>query len=179
MVFDQTTRIGPCPPMTVYPIPLVPPYKGFNPRETTPAGLTVFEVIRQNDESGVSGTGKVLEGVVWADGSCSVRWVAVGADSSWVNYGNENESTGFHKFMAIHVSSHPTNDVIMKFTRGPDHWEWKQKSSKADVQRAYLERLVEQLSKFNDVMGGKWLPGTVEKAIAFINDMAEEWFEEK
>lgn len=34
-----------------------------------------FEFIRLSDESGVSGTGRVAEGIMFSDGSCAVRWL--------------------------------------------------------------------------------------------------------
>jgi hypothetical protein len=33
-----------------------------------------FVLIRHHDPSGISGTGEVAEGVVWSDGSVSLRW---------------------------------------------------------------------------------------------------------
>lgn len=34
-----------------------------------------FELHRDTDVSGISGTGIVAEGVVWSDGAVSVRWI--------------------------------------------------------------------------------------------------------
>lgn len=33
-----------------------------------------FVLVRHHDPSGISGTGEVAEGVVWSDGSVSLRW---------------------------------------------------------------------------------------------------------
>jgi len=33
-----------------------------------------FALVRHHDPSGISGTGEVAEGVVWSDGSVSLRW---------------------------------------------------------------------------------------------------------
>ena len=75
----------------------------------------VFSMIRQADESGVSGTGHVLDGVVWPAGAASVCWrtgplapedqVPI-AFSSW------------SAFMAIHVDQHPGNESIIAFDDG-------------------------------------------------------------
>lgn len=75
----------------------------------------VFSMVRQADESGVSGTGHVLDGVVWPAGSASVCWrtgplapedqVPI-AFSSW------------SAFMAIHVDQHPGNESIIAFDDG-------------------------------------------------------------
>jgi hypothetical protein len=39
-----------------------------------PTGTVVFHLQRDTDVSGVSGTGVVADGVVWPDGTVSVRW---------------------------------------------------------------------------------------------------------
>ena len=44
------------------------------PREAPVTGTTVFALVRDVDVSGVSGTGVVADGVVWPDGTASVRW---------------------------------------------------------------------------------------------------------
>lgn len=36
-----------------------------------------FELIRDEDVSGLSGTGVVVEGVLWTDGTVSTRWRGV------------------------------------------------------------------------------------------------------
>ena len=38
------------------------------------AGARLFELIRTEDPTGVSGTGVIAEGVEWEDGSASLRW---------------------------------------------------------------------------------------------------------
>lgn len=63
-----------------------------------------FSAIRNNDESGVSGTGNVLDGVVFPyTGQVVVCWKT------------DNSSLGFYDdfdtFMAIHVESHPGNNT--------------------------------------------------------------------
>lgn len=34
----------------------------------------LFRLVRDEDESGVSGTGHVADGVIWHDGTCTVHW---------------------------------------------------------------------------------------------------------
>lgn len=36
--------------------------------------LKTFVLQRQVDVSGISGTGIVAEGVLWEDGTCTIRW---------------------------------------------------------------------------------------------------------
>lgn len=91
-----------------------------------PKGSVVnFSLYRGKDESGVSGEGKVLEGVIFEDGLVVARWVAPNAPQSTVVYdcsGKEGEkpTTGFQKFLDIHVLSHPTNNTVIEF-RLPDN----------------------------------------------------------
>jgi len=37
--------------------------------------MKLFNLIRMDDESGVSGTGIVAEGVEFSDGSCAISWL--------------------------------------------------------------------------------------------------------
>lgn len=41
---------------------------------STPQEPRLFRLVREVDESGVSGTGHVADGVVWHDGTCAVHW---------------------------------------------------------------------------------------------------------
>ncbi len=45
------------------------------PRRVVVPKLRRFELHRHIDVSGVSGTGVVAEGVLWSDGSVSIRWL--------------------------------------------------------------------------------------------------------
>lgn len=37
--------------------------------------MMTFELHRDEDETGISGTGVVAQGVVWADGTVAMRWI--------------------------------------------------------------------------------------------------------
>lgn len=75
--------------------------------------MRAFEVIRQNDETGISGTGKVIEGIIFSDGECVVKWVTEKSlgrcVSIWPNFGS---------FLSIHVYPHPNNDTKIIFSDG-------------------------------------------------------------
>jgi hypothetical protein len=62
-----------------------------------------FTMIRHADASGVSGVGRVLDGVVFADGQTVVRWRVEGKPLSTEIY------AAFADFALIHVDSHPAN----------------------------------------------------------------------
>lgn len=36
--------------------------------------MRMFDLIRTEDATGISGTGQVAEGVVFSDGTCAMRW---------------------------------------------------------------------------------------------------------
>jgi hypothetical protein len=77
--------------------------------------IRTFEVIRQEDESGVSGVGLVAEGVIFSDGTCITRWVShISPGRStvvWDSYG---------AFSAVHISSHPNNKTQVIFNDGEE-----------------------------------------------------------
>lgn len=64
-----------------------------------------FEMVRGNDESGVSGVGLVLRGIVFPDGVTVVRWCVDAKPNSTTVY------SSFEDFKAIHIDSHRTNET--------------------------------------------------------------------
>lgn len=75
--------------------------------------MKTFALIRGSDESGVSGIGKVLEGVVFSDGVTAIRWCVEGQRNSTALY------ESFEHFMAIHVDSHPSNESKIAWSLRP------------------------------------------------------------
>lgn len=74
--------------------------------------MRTFRMIRQFDETGVSGTGEVLEGVIFTDGACVVRWKTdIACQSDW---------RSFDDFLKIHVFAHPDNKTIIQFNDGEE-----------------------------------------------------------
>ena len=67
-------------------------------------------MIRNGDESGVSGIGKVLEGCVFDDGQTVIRWCVKDKPNSTAIYPT------FEAFKFIHIDSHPTNGTELIFT---------------------------------------------------------------
>jgi len=62
-------------------------------------------MIRQNDESGVSGTGIVLDGVQFPNGKVAVSWRAE-LDIQGASVGVYDS---FQFFERVHITSHPSN----------------------------------------------------------------------
>lgn len=75
--------------------------------------VRTFEMVRIEDESGVSGVGKVLEGVIFSDGTCVTRWTS---DKSPGRSTNIWDSLG--SFIAVHIAPHPDNKSRLMFSDG-------------------------------------------------------------
>ena len=67
----------------------------------------LFTVIRKNDESHVSGTGRVLDGVVFHNGKVVICW------RTEERHGHTSLGiyASFEAFKFIHIDSHPTNET--------------------------------------------------------------------
>jgi len=65
--------------------------------------IQVFKMIRNNDESGISGTGVVIQGVLWPDGHVDMQWMS--DTPSEVRYGS------WEDFKHVHIDMHPVNDT--------------------------------------------------------------------
>lgn len=76
------------------------------------SGMTKFVMERRFDENGISGTGVVVEGVIFGNGQCVAHWLTPYPNGSMVVWPN------FDDFMKIHVNSHPNNETIIRFEDG-------------------------------------------------------------
>ena len=77
----------------------------------------LFTLTRASDESGVSGTGLVLRGIVWPAGQVTVCWCAPAgpipiADNVPQSY------KSWQAFAAIHISQHPAEQSVIEFLDG-------------------------------------------------------------
>lgn len=74
--------------------------------------MKTFTLRRSHDETGVSGTGVVLEGVQFTDGHIAVRWRGeITSTSFWES---------LNKFLEIHVASHPRNRSVLQWDTGAE-----------------------------------------------------------
>ena len=71
--------------------------------------MKTFYIIRHADESGVSGVGRVLDGVVFPDGTTVIRWCVENQPSSTAIYPT------YKDFKHIHVDAHPDNKTEIIF----------------------------------------------------------------
>lgn len=69
--------------------------------------LKIFDMERQNDESGISGTGLVASGIVFPDGKVSIRWNTETSSTT--------EFDTFEDFLDIHVRPHGGNHTKIHF----------------------------------------------------------------
>lgn len=77
----------------------------------TPQGMRKFTVWRGGDESGVSGTGIVIQGVRFADGQCAYQWLA--GKSPDVEF-----RKSFDTLLKLHVLEHPSQLTIITYEDG-------------------------------------------------------------
>jgi len=70
----------------------------------------MFSIIRKSDESGVSGTGHVLDGVVFHNGQTVICW-RTDVDAARHGRSSLGVYQSFEDFKFIHIDSHPTNDT--------------------------------------------------------------------
>ena len=86
---------------------------------TTAPEPRLFSLHRRADETGISGTGRVLDGVVFHNGKVVVCWRSDlrGGHSSVTVYDS------WDGFLAVHVAPHPPEQTDLQFTldsRGGD-----------------------------------------------------------
>ena len=83
--------------------------------------MRTFEIIRHEDVSGVSGTGKVAEGVEFHDGQCVISW-----------FGEHHiceVSTDINTWLAVHGHGEKTTVNWLEFQGEPEIWTKKLRNS--------------------------------------------------
>ena len=82
--------------------------------ERAPDGMRRFVMHRQHDVSGVSGTGLVLEGVLFSTGVVVIHWLTPPPR------GSISVFDSLEQFMSIHVRPHPGNGAVLVFEDGEE-----------------------------------------------------------
>ena len=82
------------------------------PSRLAPRGINTFTVCRQLDETGVSGEGVVIEGVVLGTGQCIVHWLYPPPRGGIAIFDSMED------FLKVHVLPHPSNKTIITFSDG-------------------------------------------------------------
>lgn len=75
----------------------------------------MFSVYRKRDSSGVSGNGRVMDGVIFHNGWVSVCW-RTDVDAAAHGYSSIAVYQSFEAFRFIHIDSHPENESKIVFT---------------------------------------------------------------
>ena len=84
-------------------------------RETTEP--RIFTVVRKADESGVSGTGRVLDGCIFHNGQVVICWRG-DINSEKSGYSSLAIYPCWEAFYKVHIGAHPTNETEVIFGRG-------------------------------------------------------------
>lgn len=90
-------------------IDLLPKQEFEKPR--APLGMKKFTMYRPQDETGVSGTGIVAQGTLFADGQAAIQWVCPPA-------AGDTQVKKWESFLDVHVRQHPNNHTIITWEDG-------------------------------------------------------------
>jgi len=82
------------------------------PSKTAPQGIRTFTVCRRVDETGVSGEGVVIEGVVLGTGQCIVHWLYPPPRGGIAIFDSMTD------FIRVHIEPHPSNKTIITYQDG-------------------------------------------------------------
>ncbi|HCC45361.1 MAG TPA: hypothetical protein DEQ32_13235 [Gammaproteobacteria bacterium] len=82
------------------------------PPRLAPRGIRTFTVCRQSDETGVSGEGIIVEGVVLASGHCIIHWLYPPPRGGIAIFDSIED------FIKVHITPHPANKTILTFEDG-------------------------------------------------------------
>ena len=82
------------------------------PPKLAPRGILSFTVCRQHDQTGVSGEGVIIEGIVLASGHCIIHWLFPPPRGGIAIFDSLED------FLKVHVKPHPENKTIITFEDG-------------------------------------------------------------
>ena len=117
-----------------------------------------FDMLRENDESGISGTGIVGSGFVFRDGTVAFRW---DGDKASTNIYNNLDD-----FKAVHIDPHPGNNTRLIFYE----INTEDTSTNPTVEKGKERRFVEE--KHNRDTGGRF-SSTEAKAVEEKQEASE------
>lgn len=86
--------------------------KPKRPTQQAPEGIRTFTIARQYDETGVSGVGVVIEGVVLATGQAIIHWLTPAPRGALAIFDSMAD------FIKIHIKPHPGNASILTWDDG-------------------------------------------------------------
>jgi hypothetical protein len=86
--------------------------KPKRPTAQAPQGIRTFTIARQYDETGVSGIGVVIEGVVLSTGQAIIHWLTPAPRGALAIFDSMGD------FVKIHIKPHPENASILTWDDG-------------------------------------------------------------
>ena len=86
--------------------------KPKRPTAKAPEGIRTFTIARQYDQTGVSGVGVVIEGVVLATGQAVIHWLTPAPRGAIAIFDSMDD------FIKIHIKPHPGNASILTWDDG-------------------------------------------------------------
>lgn len=127
--------------------------------------LKVFDMERQNDESGISGTGLVASGIVFPDGKVVLRWNTETASTT--------EFDTYEDFVDIHIKPHGGNHTKLHFY-DLDEGDVKefQKSRMPSKFISNINSNGRSLDSYNQLSRS----GRHDLKVKLWNDYGESWF---
>ena len=93
-------------------IPEAEDLKPKRPTAKAPEGIRTFTIARQYDQTGVSGVGVVIEGVVLATGQAIIHWLTPAPRGAIAIFDSMDD------FIKIHIKPHPGNASILTWDDG-------------------------------------------------------------
>ena len=82
------------------------------PPSLAPRGIRSFTVYRDDDQTGVSGTGVVIEGVKLATGQAVIHWLYPPPRGGIAIFDSMDD------FIKVHIQPHPANKTIITYEDG-------------------------------------------------------------
>jgi len=82
------------------------------PPRLAPRGIRSFTVCRQYDQTGVSGEGVIIEGVLLATGQTIIHWLYPPPTGAIAIFNSLDD------FFKVHIKPHPANKTIITFEDG-------------------------------------------------------------
>ena len=77
-----------------------------------PRGIETFTVCRKYDESGISGEGVIIEGVVLGTGQCVIHWLYPPPRGGIAIFDSMSD------FIKVHIEPHPSNKTLITYQDG-------------------------------------------------------------
>lgn len=134
----------------------------------------MFYIIRYGDESGVSGVGRVLDGILWANGWCSIMW-RTDLDPMKRGMSSITFFDSFNAFMDIHINSHPDNNTEVVWV---DDEVVELRKENDDIKEKFSTKSKRLKEANKEIREMKDAPAEQSEPVAEANDPKRLWDKE-